>query len=598
MSKKKTVEEPESNFVKDNLTTRLAELWATGRSVVHVVSDEIAQVERRAKTAGVVLTERAKTKPDGKPVRVVVQDRWSGFRMGLPNIPSCMNKTNILGTALQMAMMTKEELEKRHPGCLDSNDVNCLPFDPTDDIIFVFESVDVEIKDQAGTLTLIRSIIASNATSSDYIKNKKNGVRGDRMIVLVTTSINMPEAIPELKPEIMPLPSYADLKTIAVNFFAPMWEDFSNGKEGMEQPEDKEMDAIVNSMCGLSAQDAEEAVALASQRCSVIANRSIVDLDQFLQVIEDEKGRAIAKIPGLRYLPKSEIVDHVPPGYEALAQFLDDRMSISTEDAARYHVKAAPSIAIGGAPGLAKTEVAKFVARRQQRTALVVSMGEMKGGLVGSSEANVRRGLQVGRAINATMIWDDVDKGQLGGGSRGYNGDGGTSSGMTQLLLTEMSDPTSTINHVFTFNRVPDFQEILRPGRMDKLIKVVRPNAPTRLAIFKDHVNRWNMTVDDEDQLKVLADNAEGWTGAEIAHVLVKEEGIKCLSEKKKVMSVKRMTTRASTFTPMSKMKVFAQDLATMEEATAQFEEMGNIPDSQAVSAAETGESRARRVTR
>ena len=44
-----------------------------------------------------------------------------------------------------------------------------------------------------------------------------------------------------------------------------------------------------------------------------------------------------------------------------LAEFIDQRRAISPDLAAERGINLAPSICIGGAPGLAKTEVAKFI---------------------------------------------------------------------------------------------------------------------------------------------------------------------------------------------------------------------------------------------
>jgi hypothetical protein len=599
MSKTKTSnttkELPKVKFTGEDLTARIKELWRIGRPIVWLSSDELGVIGRRLKLAGKELTEEnaAKGKP---PVRVLLHDRWSGFYVGMPPIAPCKNKANILANGLQLAMMTDQQLDRSFPGWNNKDDA-MLPLLPEEPAILVFLACDEEIRSQPLTLTLLRNIISANATAPDYVTALEQGKRGDRMIVLVTAGTTMPESIPELIPEIVPLPNRKDLRSTLTTTFKPYWDDFkeSNGKEGIEQFDDATSEAIVGAMLGLKQKDAEDVLMLAINRHDVEPNRGIKSIDDFLETIEDEKGKIINKNPGLRYIPKREIVDHVPAGYEALAEFIDQRKAISPDMAAERGINLAPSVCIGGAPGLAKTEVAKFIARRLGRTAIIASMGEMKGGIVGASEIQTRRALQIGQATNATMIWDDVDKGQLSGASRGYGGDGGSSANQTQMLLTALSDPVSTMSHVFTFNRCPDFQEIMRPGRMDKLIKVVRPNSKTRLAILKDHINRWKMTADNEEALEPLAESLDGWTGAEIAHVLVKEEGIRCLAEKKDTMIVNRMNQRAKTFTPMSKMKVFSDDLVAMEAATAQFEEMGNIPENETTSKAEaTGGRRTR----
>ena len=194
----------------------------------------------------------------------------------------------------------------------------------------------------------------------------------------------------------------------------------------------------------------------------------------------------------------------------------------------------------------------------------------------------MRQVIQIARATKSVVLEDDVDKGALSGSARNYGGDGGTTGNMLQMLLTEMSDPTSEAIYVFTFNRVPDMPELLRPGRIDGLFRVDMPNGPTRQAILRNQIERTGLTVDSEELLAELANkHTEGWSGAEIAHVLVKEEVIATLAEGKEILTVARMIEMARTFTPMSKMTIFRDDLQAMDAATAQFRRIGNIPDSQ-----------------
>ena len=259
------------------------------------------------------------------------------------------------------------------------------------------------------------------------------------------------------------------------------------------------------------------------------------------------------------------------------------RCWINPEKAKAHGITPLRGIALGGPPGCGKTEVAKYVARRLGRICLIWNLGESKGGIVGASEQNCRQVIQAARAMRALVLCDDVDKGALGGAAKNYGGDGGTTGNMVQMLLTEMSDPHSEAIYIFTFNRVPDLPELLRPGRVDERFYVERPNGRTRLAILKDHIARVGLTVDKESELHSLAyDLCHDWTGAELAHVLVKDEAIRVLAEDGQTIQVDRMCQRARTFTPMVKQRTFADDIQSMEEACSQFKRIGNLPETQA----------------
>lgn len=604
MSKGNDSSETPFAFADEDLTKRCMEMWRAATPAWHLVGEELAVYSRQLKLAAEKLTGDAESREEGRAVRIVGHDRWSGFRIGKPTIPACTNKTNVFANALQLAMMTREEIDERFPDLLTPRlpdgkmNPNRLPFDPLEDLIFVFESCESELSQQPMVATLLRDIIQANATSPQYIEDKENGQRGNRMLILITSSMDALGGVPELKPEIVPLPGHPALKQIVHDVFEASWEDYEStkGESGCERLNDSTLNAIIGSLAGLTSQDAEQTLALASVKHEVLKNHQIVDLDAFLETIEDEKGKAIAKIPGVRYIPKRDIIKNVPAGYEPLHEFLRMRMSISPEKYAAKGQQPVRGIVLAGVPGVAKTEVAKYICRVLNKTALLCSMGDMKSSLMGSSQLNMRKGLQAGRAMKAVMIWDDIDKGSQG--NRTSEGDSGVGGDMNNAWLQDASDPTSPVVHVMTFNRLPALTEALRPGRIDKLIYVERPNAATRLAILKDHIVRWGMTIDDEPALKELADSLEGWTGAEIAHVLVKEEGFRCLAEDISIMRAANMQQRAGTFTPQSKIKSFTDSLAEMEAGCAQFEHMGNVPGSEAKAQADEGRGRARRSLR
>ena len=86
------------------------------------------------------------------------------------------------------------------------------------------------------------------------------------------------------------------------------------------------------------------------------------------------------------------------------------------------------------------------------------------------------------------------------------------------------------------------------------------------------------MKIDSESQLELLAaDMTKDWTGAELAHVLVKEAVIRALSESSDTLKIARMCDDTKGFTPMVRQKAFAEDIAAMEEACAQFTRIGNM---------------------
>ena len=218
------------------------------------------------------------------------------------------------------------------------------------------------------------------------------------------------------------------------------------------------------------------------------------------------------------------------------------------------------------------------------RMLLLVNIGEIKGGIVGQSESNMRKVIQLLEAMHALGMFDDIDKGGIGNAHQ-YSGDGGTSGNMVQALLTAMSNPHSDAVFAFTFNRIPDMPELLRPGRVDKQFYAERPNQTTRVAILKDHAARAKMTVDDDSMLRLLGEFTRDWSGAELAHILVKDEVVRAAAEGKTVLQVGRMLAQARSTKPQFSHPKFQESIKEMEEACAQFTRVGNLPEDPAMGA-------------
>src|SRR4051794_32342359 len=129
--------------------------------------------------------------------------------------------------------------------------MDTLPFAPADDLIFVLKSVENVIfnPEEAPTVAFIRDILQANMCSRHYIADKARSAavvdkddqdaeppvneetghfegftRGLRMLVFVTASMEMPKNLPELKPEIIPLPGPQALKIAALDILEPLWD--------------------------------------------------------------------------------------------------------------------------------------------------------------------------------------------------------------------------------------------------------------------------------------------------------------------------------------------------------------------------------------
>lgn len=598
-------------FAPHDLTQRCVELWRSGRQIWALEGSELARYQSAIKDATIEIDAiRTRLAKGGgyiaaKPVTMIAHDRWAGFHTGLPEMVQCRDgKSGTLANAIKMAMYTKEEIDKEFPGFLDATNPNRLPFNPADDLIFVFKSCHEEIVGQQLTQTFIRDIIHSNACSPLYVQEKaeaagigkeedgtfKGYTRGTRMLVFITPIGEFINTVPELKAEIVPLPDFAALESCAFDVLQPLFDlnKNSKGKRGAHLPTKTDWELLINSGKGMTCGDFEEAVSLAWTRLRDLIEREPLqdgdsrhipfttpDVHFFLNIIEKEKAKAVSKIPGVQYIPKEQIVNTTMPGYEAVANWVHTRMKASANKTRKKGINPIRGITLGGAPGLGKSEFSKYLAYLMGKMCIIWNTGESKGSLVGDTEKNTRLVMQYARATESLVLCDDIDKGSIAK-SRDYTGDGGTSGNQIQMLLTDMCDATSNVVWVFTFNRVPDLPELMRLGRVDKRYMVVRPNVATRLGILKFHINRLGLKVDDEQGLNALAEATQDWTGAELFHGPIKEEFIQATADDTDVLNVARMMEFTRGFTPMLQQRTFQEDLKAMEEGCAQFTQIGN----------------------
>ena len=575
---------PAHTVADGDLSLRIQELWKAGRPIHMLVGEEIGRCGTAIQVAAERLTtDRRNSQADAPAVHVVFHDRYCGFYQGLPNVTPCADKkTHILGVALQLALMSKEQIEND-----DKLADLPLPFRPDDDLIFYFKSISrKELDDSPHVMTLIRNCAQSNMSGLEYVEDKKIGTRGKRLIVFIMPTLSLPEDVPELKPEIMPLPDFDTLRKVAIDVIEPLVEAKKIAPIG-----EQSIDRITEALCGFTLTDAEEAVSLVWAK-----HRSFAELDTVIDTIEKEKARIIAKIPGLQYIPKDQVISRVLPGYETFAEWLLARSILPRDAAKEAGIMPLRGFALAGSQGTGKTEICKYAAKLMQRILLIWNVGESKSKFVGDSEKATRQVIQIARATHAFVMLDDIDKGGMAKG-KDYAGDGGTGGNQMQMILTEASDLHSQIIWAFTFNRLPDLPELFRPGRLDRCFYVERPNSPTRLGILMEGALRAKRTYDNDSQLRLLAEQTADYSPAELIHVLVKDEIIRTIREDSKTMKVARMLDQTKTYKPQFAIKRFQEDIKEMEEAVSQFHRIGNRPEGDKAEVAGAKTARSRRTT-
>src|SRR6266508_1322114 len=221
------------------------------------------------------------------------------------------------------------------------------------------------------------------------------------------------------------------------------------------------------------------------------------------------------------------VLDVPLPTYRDLLQLLKEIVGVVrqgnrakvdlTKDDADQLIKAALGLTLSEA----ENAFAKAIAAQWGLPLLRLDMGRIFSGLVGSSEENLRRAIQVAESVAPVVLWiDEIEKGLAGVQSSGFS-DGGVTARVAGTLLTWLQEKSAPVFVVATANRIEQLPpELLRKGRFDDIFFIDLPSLPERREIFEIHVRRRGRAPGAHD-LELLARSATGFSGAEIEQAVV-----------------------------------------------------------------------------
>jgi SpoVK/Ycf46/Vps4 family AAA+-type ATPase len=239
-----------------------------------------------------------------------------------------------------------------------------------------------------------------------------------------------------------------------------------------------------------------------------------------VNVVFSEKQQVIKKSGLLEYYESQEKFSDVA-GLENLKQWLKKRSIAFTDRAKKFGLPAPRGVLLLGVQGCGKSLCAKAVSGLWGLPLLRFDVGRMFSSLVGSSEENIRRAIQVAESVAPAILWvDEIDK-ALAGAANSAGSDGGTAARVFGTLLTWLSEKTSPVFVIATANNISQLPpELLRKGRLDEIFFVDLPTPAERKEIFRIHIEKRgriaaNFNLDD------LARVSEGFNGAEIEEAVI-----------------------------------------------------------------------------
>jgi SpoVK/Ycf46/Vps4 family AAA+-type ATPase len=170
-----------------------------------------------------------------------------------------------------------------------------------------------------------------------------------------------------------------------------------------------------------------------------------------------------------------------------------------------------------GPPGCGKTFIARAVAGELGARFIAVSFADIIDMFVGQSERNIHELFEIARRNAPCVLFlDEVD---AIGQKRSQLRHTPMRSAVNQLLL-ELDDISGNNEGVFLLaatNHPWDVDSALRrPGRFDRTLLVLPPDAAAREGVFRYHLRERPVAGID---LAKLAGQTDGYSGADIAHI-------------------------------------------------------------------------------
>ncbi|MCE5313732.1 MAG: AAA family ATPase [Armatimonadota bacterium] len=360
--------------------------------------------------------------------------------------------------------------------------------------VFIFKDMHSAIADSI-VIRRLRDLVSSLKSSR-------------KTIVMLSPVLRLP---PELEKDIAVvdynLPLYDELGELLDVIIDKMTRDGADVNVNLKSDE---REKVIKAAQGLTLTEAENVFA-----------RSLVEKRAFdVGVILKEKEQIVRKSGLLEYYPAEEKFSDVG-GLDILKDWLAKRGSSFTQRARDYGLPEPKGILLLGVQGCGKSLSAKAVGSLWNLPILRLDVGKIFSGIVGSSEQNVRRAIQVAESVAPVVLWmDEMEKGFAGVQSSPLS-DAGTTSRVFGTFITWLQEKTAPVFVVATANDISQLPpELLRKGRFDEIFFVDLPSEAERGDIFRIHLAKRKRDPNAYD-IDSLAAESAGFSGAEIEQAVV-----------------------------------------------------------------------------
>ncbi len=275
----------------------------------------------------------------------------------------------------------------------------------------------------------------------------------------------------------------------------------------------KEKERLIQAALGLTAIEAENAFS----RVLVSKGRlTEEDIDDILS----EKKQIVRKSGLLEYYEPQDEFNHVG-GMKPLKSWLTKRGNAFSDSAREYGLPDPRGILLVGVQGCGKSLTAKAVSNLWKLPLVKLDFGRLFSSLVGSSEENMRRAMDVAESIAPCVLWiDEIEKGMSGVENSGSL-DAGTATRVFGTFITWLQEKQRPVFVIATANNIEALPpEIMRKGRFDEIFFVDLPNHLERQEIFRIHIERVERDPENFD-IDKLVSATKNFSGAEIREAII-----------------------------------------------------------------------------
>lgn len=303
----------------------------------------------------------------------------------------------------------------------------------------------------------------------------------------------------------LPLPGVAELRQELAEVL-----DERDGA-GRLDIDEKQAEHLLNSVLGLTAQEARKAFARALQGREEIT-------DEVYAALVAEKRHMVQGSQLLEFFDLDESVDDIG-GLDGLKNWIAQRSEAFSVDARQRGIGNPKGVLLVGVQGCGKSLSAKAIARLLGFPLVRLDLSNLLEATRGTSEQNLRDVLHVMETIAPSVLWmEEIDK-----AFAGFDEEASSDATLSRILgrfLTWLQEHREPVFVVATANNVSHLPpELLRRGRFDELFFVDLPNFKERREIFSIHLRRRGWKPDKFD-IDELAETTDGFSGAEIETIV------------------------------------------------------------------------------